>query len=250
MRRALFLLLPLFVGMIFIAIWQIGAMNAKNKYMKATAVEVAKELVDNRGEYLRESGVTLLEASAGFATGNVIAFCLALWSFKSHIAKIVIYPYAIGLKATPVVALAPVLVTLLGLDYGTKIAASALVCFFPLIVQLPPAMERVPDEIVEMFRAYGASDRDVLIKLRLKSSSHDIFSALKTSSTLSVVGAIVGEFISPGAGIGKLIVRGSANSLAPQMYAATLVAAGIGITLFLCIVAIQAFFIRWQPETI
>jgi NitT/TauT family transport system permease protein len=242
--------LPLAGVVLLLVIWQAYISSQSNHFLKPPAEEVLRELLANRDEYWQAGLATMEEAGLGFLAGNVIALALAVWmAYSENVARL-IYPYAIGLKATPVVALAPLLVTLVGLGFFSKVVCAAIVCFFPIIVQVPDSIRRIPIELLDLFKSFGASEIEIFRRLRVNLAAPSIFAALKTSSTLSVVGAIVGEFMSPNRGVGRALVEATANGKGAALVATTIVATAIGILFFVLVHALENLLITWKSDVI
>lgn len=138
---------------------------------------------------------TLLEAVAGFILGNTIAVPLAVWFVHNRLAKRAFYPIAVFVNTIPIIAIAPILVLMLGNGYAPKIVIAALICFFPTLVNMVRGLKAVSPQMLDLLRVLSASDREILWKVRLQSSLPFLFAALKIASTTCVIGAIVGEWI-------------------------------------------------------
>ena len=121
------------------------------------------------------------------------------------------FPIAIAIKTTPIVAIAPLLVIWLGTGWWSKIVAAILICFFPVLVNTVKGLKAADLEYRELFETLGASQGQEFRKLRVPYCLPYLFSALKISSSLAVIGAIVGEFVGATQGLGYLIIISSAH---------------------------------------
>jgi NitT/TauT family transport system permease protein len=244
--------LPLLVLTVFVAVWQVAlSMDKDHKlYLIPNATTVLTEFASNLMLYVTEGLKTAGEAMAGFLIGNAVSFGFAIWMSYSRAVERVVYPYAIALKATPIVALAPIIVAVFGQEMTSKVVCAAVISFFPLIIQAPGALRRVPNEFVDLFHSFGASERQIFFQVRLPFAAPEIFSALKTASSLAVIGALMGEFIGPTGGLGKLLVQALANAIPGQLVAATIVCVIIGILFFSAIHIAQRRIIHWEPQTV
>ena len=122
---------------------------------------------------------TLLEAVCGFALGNSIAVLLAVWFVHSGVAERAFYPIAVFINTIPIIAIAPILVLMLGNGYEPKIVIAALICFFPTLVNMVRGLKAVSPQMLELMRVLSANDREVLFKIRLQSSLPFLFAALE-----------------------------------------------------------------------
>lgn len=191
---------------------------------------------------------TLGEAFIGFLIGNIVAVGLACLFLKLPAAERGLMPYAIALKTTPVVAIAPILILWFGAGWISKAAAASFVCFFPTLVNITRGLRLVdaPEyrEYKDMFATWGSTWKATLLHLRLPFSLPLLFSALKVSASLAMVGAIVGEFIAADRGIGYLIVIYSRRLETPSMFAAIFASTFISIVWFYAIVIVEHRFAR------
>lgn len=155
-------------------------------------------------------------------------------------------PFAIALKTTPIVAMAPLLLLWFGTGLAPKVAASALICFFPVLVNSLKGLNDFKEGEEDVFRVYGASKTQVLLKLRFQRATPYIFSAFKVSSSLAIVGAIVGEFVGANEGIGYIILVSSYHLETVNMFAALFMSAIAGVVLFLIISYIDRKVVFWM----
>ena len=190
---------------------------------------------------------TLLEAMAGFILGNTIAVLLAVWFVHNRLAERAFYPIAVFVNTIPIIAIAPILVLMLGNGYAPKIVIAALICFFPTLVNMVRGLKAVSPQMLDLLRVLSASDREILWKVRLQSSLPFLFAALKIASTTCVIGAIVGEWIGSNYGLGSLIIEATYNFRAPLLYATVILGAGLAVTFFATTSLIERRIVRWKP---
>jgi len=136
-----------------------------------------------------------------------------------------LFPIAIAVKTTPIVAVAPLLVIWLGTGWWSKIVAVILICFFPVLVTRSRASRPRTPSTASCFQTLGASRAQEFRKLRIPYCLPYLFSALKISSSLAIVGAIVGEFVGATQGLGYLIMVSSAHLETATLFAAIAAAA-------------------------
>jgi NitT/TauT family transport system permease protein len=184
--------------------------------------------------------------AGAFEGANVLALLAAIAFVYCPPLERSFFPFAIALKTTPLVALAPLLVIWLGTGLGSKVVASMLICFFPTLVNGVKGLKSVEREAAELFASYGATSFETFWRLRLPSSLPYVLSALKISTSLAVVGAIVGEFVGANQGLGYLVLVSSYHMETPAMFAAIVCAAAIGLTLFWAVGVIEARLVFWQ----
>jgi len=186
----------------------------------------------------------------GYIIANILGFITAVIFAHSKTAEKGLYPYAIALKTTPLIAIAPLLILWFGSGIASKSAASALICFFPILVNTVKGLKTLDDEVLDLFRSFSASQWQIFIKLRLPNSLPYIFSALKISTGLSIIGAVVGEFVGANKGIGFVILTSSYYFETAKMFAAVTMAALAGLLFFYVVSFIEEKVIFWQKDSL
>lgn len=190
--------------------------------------------------------VTAVEAITGFFIGSLFAFAAALAFVRSPFLERGLFPLAIALKTTPLVAIAPLLVLWMGTGWWSKISAAAIICFFPVLVNSVKGLKAADSEYFDLLTSLGASDRQVFYKLRIPFCMPYLFAALKISSSLAIVGAVVGEFVGATHGIGYVIMVSSSHLDTDILFSAIFAAAGLGIFLFQLIGWVESRLIFWS----
>jgi NitT/TauT family transport system permease protein len=176
----------------------------------------------------------------------VLAFAIATLFVRFHTLEAGLFPIAIAIKTTPIVAIAPLLVIWLGTGWWSKIVAAILICFFPVLVNTVKGLKAADLEYRELFDTLGASRAQEFRKLRIPFCLPYLFSALKISSSLAVIGAIVGEFVGATQGLGYLIIISSAHLETATLFSAIIAAAFAGITMFYAISFAERRLIFWS----
>lgn len=190
--------------------------------------------------------VTFTEALAGFVLASITAYSTAILFVRWPTLERGLFPIAIALKTTPLVAIAPLLVLWLGTGWWSKITAAALISFFPVLVNAVKGLKVADKECYELFRSLNATRWQEFRKLRIPYSMPYLFSALKISSSLAIVGAIVGEFVGATRGLGYLIMVSSSHLDTDVLFSAIFASALSGIILFQAIGWIEQRVVFWQ----
>ena len=157
------------------------------------------------------------------------------------------YPGAILIKTIPIVAIAPVLKIMLGNGIEPKIAVAALICFFPTLVNAVRGFTAVNPNLLELMHVLSASKTEVFRYVRLYGALPYVFSALKISVTMCVLGAIVGEWIGANKGIGYVLIQSMYDFDTPRLFATILTASGIAIAGFAIVSVLEKIVITWDP---
>ncbi len=183
------------------------------------ANRLAQVLAD--GSLLRQTGYTLIEVVAGMALGVGTAAGLGYVLSKSRLVERVLAPYIVATQAIPVVAIAPLLVIWLGSGLASKVLICALIVFFPVLINTIVGLRSVSANLRELMRSLGATRWQNFRLLEFPAALPILLGGLKVGATLSVIGAVVGEFIAPDRGLGYLI------SVARGQYDTALVFVGV-----------------------
>jgi len=237
-------LAPLGFGLMLLVAWQAVVTIAQIPEYLLPAPTAILASVD-RGLAV-SFAVTFIEALSGFLIASVLAFAIATLFVRFHTLEEGLFPIAIAIKTTPIVAIAPLLVIWLGTGWWSKIVAAILICFFPVLVNTVKGLKAPDLEYRELFETLGASRQQEFRKLRVPYCLPFLFSALKISSSLAVIGAIVGEFVGATQGLGYLIVISSAHLETPTLFSAIIAAAFAGIAMFYVIGFVERRVIFWS----
>jgi NitT/TauT family transport system permease protein len=238
---------PLVVLLVVLGVlWQVGA--DRMPYLLPPLPDVWSALTDDPGYFLHNSWVTLREALLGLLIGFVAAFALAILVSEVRIARRAVMPVAVVLNVTPLVAIAPALVVAFGFGAAPKLIITALICFFPILINASVGLRSVPEPVLQVFRSVHASRWEMLRHLRIPGSLQYVFAALQIVFPLSIVGAVVAELSAAGsaAGLGTVIqVASSMNRLA-TVWAAIFVLALMGSLLLLVVTVVERRVLRWH----
>jgi NitT/TauT family transport system permease protein len=215
-------------------------------YILPEPLSVLQMMGQESRNLIKESWFTLGETLLGFSLASVCAFLMAVAFVQWRLLERGLFPLAIALKTTPIVAFAPMLVCWFGSGILSKVAAAGLICFFPVLINSVTGFRSPTDDEVLLFKSLNATRIDMFLKLRLPAALPDLFAALKISTSLAVVGAIVGEFVGSEHGLGLIIIRSSYHFETAKMFAATFAAALMGYSLFLLVEAIERKCVFWR----
>ncbi|WER49444.1 ABC transporter permease [Cupriavidus sp. WKF15] len=210
---------------------------------------VLQTLFDKRDILLQNLIPTATEAVGGFLLGNLMAIVLATVFVHNRTLQDIFYPVAVMINSIPVVAKAPILVLIMGNGIAPKITIAAIVCFFPTLVNMVRGLEAVNPQSLELMQVLSASRREIFFKLRLFNSLPYLFSALRIAASMSVIGAVVGEWIGATEGIGAMIIQATYAFDSALLYAAILMSAALSGMFFLVIAALERRIIKWQPAS-
>jgi NitT/TauT family transport system permease protein len=183
---------------------------------------------------------TLLEILLGFAIGASLALLAGVVLARSRLAERLLSPYLVAAQATPVLALAPLIVLWFGNGLASKLVITTLIVFFPVAIATMVGIRGVDPRLLEMARSFRASGWQVVARIEVPAALPAILGGMRVGVTLAVIGAVVGEWAGGEKGLGVLIniARGSLFDI-PLMFAALAQLALIGVSLYLAMVVIE-----------
>jgi NitT/TauT family transport system permease protein len=241
------ILIPTVTLIAILGLWQLAEFVFQfNRIILPSPLEIGGAFISNYQVLFKETAVTLVESVSGFLLGGVSAYLLAVAFVHSRTAQQAVYPYAVALKSTPLIAIAPLLVLWFGNGMLSKIVMSALVAFFPILVNAVSGLSAVDPEAIDLMKSLSASRWQVLTKIRIPNSLPYLFAALKISSSMAVVGAVIGEFTGATEGIGHLITASSYYLETPLMFAAIVMISLAGILFFWLMGYLEKKVVFWQ----
>ena len=239
--------IPVITLVILLGSWQLAdAVFGFNKIIMPSPVEVGKAFVANWQTLLTNTGITLWESILGFLFGSSVAFALAVSFVYSKTIRYAIYPYAVAIKSTPLIAIAPLLVIWFGNGLLSKVVMAALVAFFPVLVNAVDGLVSIDKEALDLMKSLNASQIQIFRKIRFPNSLPLVFSSLKIASTLAVVGAVIGEFTGATEGIGYLINTSSYYLNTDLMFAGIILISIGGILFFGLVAYLEKKMIFWK----
>ncbi len=198
------------------------------------------------GTLLKHTFVTLEEMLYGLLLGVGIGLAIGYAIAKAPILENILSPVIVAFQSTPIVAYAPLLVIWFGSGIASKIVTTAVIVFFPTLVNTIVGVRSVSPNLRDLMRSLKAGRWQVFRHLEAPSALPVILAGLKTSTTLAVIGAVVGEFVSQGSGLGYLVT--SARNLydTPLVVVAVLTMTAISLSLYGLVAYVEWRFLVWQ----
>ena len=200
--------------------------------------------------FANHGATTLWEAMAGFGLGFAVAFAGATLMAHSRLMERSLFPLAVLVKVTPIVAVAPLFVIWFGFGWSPRVLIAALISFFPVLVNAMTGLRSVNPGALDFFQSLHASRREIFLKLRVPSSLPYLFAAFRISIPLSVIGAVVAEWFSGDTGLGSVTIVAYHNLDMPTMFSAILSLAFIGISLTLITSYVERRVLFWHESSI
>jgi len=251
--RFLRLSLPILVLALGVVLWDgIVRLNQIPPYVLPSPTLVFSTLVVDGVLLGRSLLVTLVTTFEGFALAAIGGIGLAVLFSQSRLVEYSLYPYAVILQVTPVVAIAPLLLIYLPQQLAV-LACAWIVAFFPVLANTTLGLNSVDHNLLALFRLYKASRWDVLWRLKLPSALPQMLTGLRIAGGLSLIGAVVAEIAAGSAGAGSGLAYRIAESgyrlNIPRMFAALLLLAVAGIVIFFALSAFSHLILRRWHES-
>lgn len=200
------------------------------------------------GSLFHNAGATLMEIVLGLAVGVSLATVMGYLLAKSHLFERLLSPYLVASQAVPVVAIAPLLVIWFGPGVFSKILICSLTVFFPVLVNTVVGLRAVPEHLRDLMRSMRASRWQMIRHLEIPAALPVFLGGLRIGATLSVIGAVVGEFAGSDRGLGFLInvARGQFDTALVFVAVFTLVFLALG--LYGLVLLLEKRLLRWQTK--
>lgn len=234
-----------------IALWEglVAALDVQ-RFLLPPPSDIARTFWDERDALWSAGWYTFKEAVGGFLIGCSAGIAVALVLARWRGLAAAIMPYAIAANAVPIIAFAPITNQWFGvLNPLSKMAIAAVLCFFPVLVNMLRGLTSVHPSSIELMRSYAAGEVEIFRRVRIPNSLPFLFSALKVASVLAMIGAVVGEYFGGTQEALGVQIRNSAALFAFETaWAAILVASILGIGFYLAIVLLERLTMGWHPS--
>lgn len=247
---------PLVVFVLFIAVWEIAIrMSGVKPYLFPKPSDIVRAAAENWHNLLISVRTTVAESVLGFAFSVILGVAFAIGLALSKTVERSVYPYAIILQTIPIVAVAPIIVIWCGAGMNAIVVIAFLIAFFPILSNTLIGLNSTEASMKNLFYLYNATKWQTIWKLRIPAALPYIMAGMKISCSLSVVGAIVGEYVAGigglQGGLGYAITVASTRLQTAYLFACGLTAAVMGIVFFLLINALSNRLLRsWHDSAI
>ena len=246
---------PILVLIIFLLVWTIGANLYNMAFLLPNPLQVAQAFATDIDMVIGGLWITFQEALYGYLLAISIGIIFAAIMSQSKLLERSFYPYAILLQTLPAVAVAPLIVLWFGFEMKSVIIISLIISLFPIINNTLLGLKSTSINLVELFQMHNQSRFVNFFKLRLPAATPHIIAGLRISAGLSVIGAIVGEFIigsgSEGGGLGVMIMYAQASMETPLVLALSLTATALGFAFFMSVTTLGHYLLHnWHESEI
>ncbi len=246
MRR--YVLAALLLGL-FVAAWQgVASLRGVDDLTLASPVETFDALREDWSLLADNALVTLEEVLLGLsiAVAAGVSFAVAMHLYRP--LRDAAYPLLVASQAIPIVVLAPVFVLAFDYGIGPKLAIVALICFFPMTVNVLDGLRSVEPELLKLMRSLGSSRLGTLRRVELPSALPFFFSGLRIAATVSVIGAVFGEWAGADEGLGRLVLLGNNQLQTPRVYAGIVILTAMAVSLFALATLAERLACPWNRK--
>jgi len=198
------------------------------------------------GSLIRHSQVTLSEMLLGLAFGLTIGAFLGYAIAHIKVLEDILSPIIVAFQATPVVAYAPLLIIWFRDGITGKVITTAIIVFFPTLMNVVVGIRGVSKDLRDLMRVVKASPLQVFYKLELPAALPVLLTGLKTSVTLAVIGAVVGEFVNASEGLGYLVNIARSQYQTPLVFVAVFTMTALALGLYAFVSLLEWRLLKWQ----
>jgi NitT/TauT family transport system permease protein len=225
---------------LFCAVWEMACIVMKiPDYIVPAPHRVLEKVVESWSLLYAHSLTSMAEIMLGFVLASVCALLCAIAMVHSRRVEAVLEPFLVVSQVIPKVALAPLFIIWFGHGILPKVIIAMLIAFFPVLVNAVVGLRSIDAEIIELMDSIAANKRQTFWRVRLPNSLPYIFPALKVAALLSIVGAMVGEFVGSDRGLGYLMIIGDVNLDTDLLFASLVVVTAFGMVIYAIIEAFE-----------
>ena len=238
---------PLGAALALFGAWEAFVrISAISPLLLPAPTEVLATVVREFPVLLHMSAITAGEFVLGFALSVLVGLPLGALIVYARPIELAIYPLLVAFQTMPKAAIAPIFVVWLGAGMNSKILIAFTIAFFPIVIDTAIGLRSAAPETIHLVRSMGASAFQVFWYVRFPNALPAIFGGLKVASTLAVVGAIVGEFVSADKGLGYLVLVANGELNTRLVFACVLMLSVLGIIFYFVVEAIERLVVSWH----
>lgn len=242
---------PLALFLMIIATWEVVSyLTQVPAYILPAPSVISRSLLDNSHLLAQHTGTTLTAVAGGLALAVFTAIILAIAMDRWKPLKQALYPILVVSQAVPIFALAPLMMIWFGVGLMPKVLIVALVCFFPLAVNLVEGFSQVNPEAIDLMKVMKADKWMIMKSVQLPTAMPYFFSGLKIAATYSVLGAIIGEWLGARSGLGIYMLRAMNSFRTGDVFASITVVILLSLALFKLVESSSRLAMPWKQNTI
>ncbi len=235
---------------VLLLLWQAGAMGLDAAYILPSPVQILQTLWELRGPlFTVHLPATMGVTAIGLAISLVLGLALAVAMDASALVRRMLYPLVVISQTIPTTAIAPLFVLWFGYGIWSKVLVTVLITFFPITITVYDGLRSAQTEMAELLLTYGATRRDIFLRIKVPCALPYFFSAVKMAVPMSVIGAAIGEWLGAKSGLGYFSRRmmtqlNGAGVFAPIVLLSLAAMLAVGVVALL-----EKKIVRWRGES-
>lgn len=239
------------IVLFFLGLWELAVWVLRiPSYLLPAPTRVVVTLFENLAFFSGSALLTTGEALAGLVLGVLSGGLIAAVLILRPGLEGGVMTLAILVKSTPLVAIAPLFTLWFGFGVLPKVLITALLTFFPVLVNILSGLQRVDPALLDLFHSWNASRSEIFLHLRLPASLPYLFAALKISAPLAMIGAVVAEWTGASGGLGRAMWLAYSNLNLPYLFAAIFLLALIGMSIYSLLTRAERHFLFWYKAMV
>ena len=239
-------LIFLFVLLMF---WQLGAMKVNAAYILPTPLQILKKMWELREILITvHLPATMLVTLIGMGISLVLGLGLAVLMDVSPFWQKALYPLVVVSQTIPTTAIAPLFVLWFGYGIWSKVLVTVLITFFPITITVYDGLQSAKVEMTELLLTYGASKKDIFLKIKVPCTLPYFFSAIKMAIPMSIIGAAIGEWLGAQSGLGYFSRRMMTQLDGAGVFAPIVLLSGVAMLAVGLITVVEKKVVRWRGE--
>lgn len=250
MRRRL---LPVLLLAALIGAWQLAASTGLmadalglEDFLVPSPAEIAEALWESRSLLAENAWVTLQEIVLGLGCALLAGVGFAVLMHLSSLARDAAYPLIVASQTIPVIVIAPILLIWFGFGIGPKIVVVALICFFPVTVNVLDGLRSVDPDAIKLMRSLDASRWQIFRRVEAPAALPSFFTGAKIAVVVAPIGAVFGEWVGGSSGLGHLILQDNANLEIAREFAAVVVLSAMALALIGLLTLAERRVVGWR----
>jgi len=242
-------MMPSAVILALLFLWELSvAATGIEKWILPSPTEILESLISSRELLIVHSVQTLKETLLGLGVAIFFGIALATLVDLSPWLQKAIYPLLVISQTIPIIAVAPLIMIWFGFGLLPKVVVVALVCFFPIAINLADGFRTVDIEMIRLMKTMGATKWQIFKMVKLPGAMPFFFSGLRIAGTYSVMGAVISEWLGASKGLGILLTRSSQSFLTDRVFATIIVIVFLSLVIFALVEMIAKVTMRWHYQ--
>ena len=245
---------PVAVGLVFLAFWHaLVVISAVPSYIVPGPLLVLETMLQDWDALYDSLLITLQVTVSALGLAVLLGSLLSILFVQSRLLESALLPYAVILQVTPLVAIAPLIIIWVNEPYDALVICATVACIFPVIANTTVGLRSVDAGLLDLFRLYGASRTQILLRLRIPSAAPYFFAGLRVATALALIGAVVAEFVAgtggTRSGLAYQILQSGLQLKIPRLFAALFLITATGVLLFLLVSWMSRLALRRWHES-